>query len=67
MPNCLVSPPEYLFNILYVGVGLPPLIFTCIGFNVTKTSKEKQKVILQLTHREDNLVMVGFVPWNSCL
>ena len=27
------------------------MIFTCIGFNFTKTTKEKQKVILQLIHK----------------
>ena len=34
--------------VLYRYVGPPHLIFNCIGFNVMKTSKEKQKVILQL-------------------
>ena len=29
-------------------MGPPLFILTCIGFNVIKTSKEKQKVILQL-------------------
>ena len=35
------------------------LIFTCIGFNVSKPSKEKQKVILQMrnTDRHDITVI----------
>ena len=32
----------------YYYEGPPPLIFTCIGFNFIRTSKEKQKVILQV-------------------
>ena len=31
----------------YYYEGPPPLIFICIGFNFIRTSKEKQKVILQ--------------------
>ena len=31
----------------YYYEGPPPLIFTCIGFNFIRTSKGKQKVILQ--------------------
>ena len=43
-PYCNFQYQEVIVR-LYVG---PPLfILTCIGFNVIKTSKEKQKVILQ--------------------
>ena len=38
----LIPPP-----CLFYG-GPPPSIFTCIGFYFVRTSKEKQKVILQL-------------------
>ena len=41
---------QFSFHLLpeYSYLGPPPLIFICIGFNVTKTSKEKQKVILKI-------------------
>ena len=40
---------QFTFRLLpeYYYVDPPPLIFTCIGFNVTNTSKENQKITLQ--------------------
>ena len=38
---------QYQEVIVLLYVGPPLFILTCIGFNVIKTSKEKQKVILQ--------------------
>ena len=39
--------------------GPPPSIFTCIGFNFIRTSKGKQKVILQNVHSLWNNLLIS--------